>query len=154
MLLTDILLLLSGIAMALAVGAMLFFAAIVTPTVFAALEPEPAGRYLRALFPRYYLVLAGVAGLAALLAAGALGSAPGDGGRLLWPVPLALALVALGFLVARQVLTPLINAKRDLMLAGDVAAGEAFSRLHRGSVMLNIVQLLALVACLGWTMFG
>ena len=38
-------------------GAMLFFAAGVAPTVFQALPAEHAGGFLRKLFPRYYLAL-------------------------------------------------------------------------------------------------
>ena len=38
-------------------GAMLFFAVGVAPTVFQALPIEQAGLFLRKLFPRYYLAL-------------------------------------------------------------------------------------------------
>ena len=38
-------------------GAMLFFAIGVAPTVFQALPAEQAGLFLRKLFPRYYLSL-------------------------------------------------------------------------------------------------
>ena len=46
-------------------GAMLFFAVGVAPTVFQVLPIEEAGLFLRKLFPRYYLALivgSGVAG--------------------------------------------------------------------------------------------
>ena len=42
-------------------GAMVFFAAVIAPLVFQVLEPEPAGVFLRRIFPRLYrfgLVLA------------------------------------------------------------------------------------------------
>ena len=38
-------------------GAMLFFAVGIAPTVFQALPIEQAGLFLRKLFPRYYLAL-------------------------------------------------------------------------------------------------
>jgi hypothetical protein len=52
---------------------------------------------------------------------------------------------ALGFLLARQVLMPAINAARDAAMA-DPAAARRFDRLHRASVMLNGVQVLLLLA--------
>ena len=45
-------------------GAMLFFAVAVAPTVFQALPIEQAGLFLRKLFPRYYLALIVGSGLA------------------------------------------------------------------------------------------
>ena len=36
-------------------GAMVFFAVGIAPTVFQALPADEAGRFLRRLFPRYYL---------------------------------------------------------------------------------------------------
>ena len=48
-------------------GAMLFFAAGVAPTVFQALPAEHAGGFLRKLFPRYYLALIVGSGLAGML---------------------------------------------------------------------------------------
>ena len=53
------------------IATMVFFAAIVTPTAFQSLGEEAAGPFVRALFPVYYLfflILAGLATLFALLA--------------------------------------------------------------------------------------
>ena len=36
-------------------GAMVFFASVVAPTVFGTLEPQLAGHMIRRVFPRYYL---------------------------------------------------------------------------------------------------
>ena len=38
------------------VGAMVFFGAIVAPTAFGTLGEQQAGPFIRALFPRYYLL--------------------------------------------------------------------------------------------------
>ena len=38
-------------------GGMVFFPSVVAPRVFRVLEPDDAGRFLRALFPAYYLYL-------------------------------------------------------------------------------------------------
>lgn len=126
------------------IGSMLFFAAVVAPTVFRALPAEHAGPFLRRLFPRYYAWGAGVAALATLLAVAA-GAAPA--------VTALCALIALGFVFARQVLVPRINRARDAELAGDAPAGRRFARLHRLSVLLNAAQLLAAIALFvstGW----
>ncbi|OUV59196.1 MAG: hypothetical protein CBC82_10415 [Cellvibrionales bacterium TMED122] len=118
-------------------GAMLFFAIGVAPTVFQALPAEQAGLFLRKLFPRYYLSLI-------------IGSTAGG---LLWlgTQPLASGvclLIAVSTLWIRQWLVPQINALRDRELSGDVSAGEEFARLHRLSVTINLLQLLALLGML------
>ena len=42
---------------AVMLGAMVFFSGIVAPTVFTTLEPQPAARLIRRIFPRYYLLI-------------------------------------------------------------------------------------------------
>ena len=118
-------------------GAMLFFAIGVAPTVFQALPAEQAGLFLRKLFPRYYLSLI-------------IGSTAGG---LLWlgTQPLASGvclLIAASTLWIRHWLVPRINAFRDRELSGDASAGEDFARLHRLSVAINMLQLLALLGIL------
>ena len=118
-------------------GAMLFFAICVAPTVFQALPAEQAGLFLRKLFPRYYLSLI-------------IGSTAGG---VLWlgTQPLASGvclLIAVSTLWIRQWLVPRINALRDRELAGDVSAGTGFAQLHRLSVAINTLQLLALLGIL------
>ena len=118
-------------------GAMLFFAVGVAPTVFQALPTEHAGLFLRKLFPRYYLALIVGSGVA--------------GGLWISSAPMAAAvcwLIAGSTLWIRQSLVPRINQLRDAELAGDAAAGARFAMLHRVSVIINMVQLLALVALL------
>jgi hypothetical protein len=115
-------------------GAMLFFAVGVAPTVFQALPIEEAGLFLRKLFPRYYLALIVGSGVA--------------GGLWISSAPMAAAvcwLIALSTFWIRQSLVPRINQLRDAELAGDAAAGARFATLHRVSVIINMVQLLALV---------
>ncbi len=116
---------------------MLFFAVGVAPTVFQALPIEQAGLFLRKLFPRYYLALIVGSGVAGCLW---ISSAPLAAGTCL--------LIAVSTLWIRQRLVPRINQLRDAELAGDTAAGARFATLHRVSVIINIIQLLALVALL------
>ena len=115
-------------------GAMLFFAVGVAPTVFQALPIEQAGLFLRKLFPRYYLALIVGSGVAC--------------GLWISSTPLAATiclLIALSTLWIRQQLVPRINQLRDAELAGDAAAGARFATLHRLSVIINMGQLLALL---------
>lgn len=131
-------------ALAALIGAMLFFAIVVAPTVFRALPAEHAGAFLRRLFPRYYAWGIALSALALLPAA------------LAGPEPIALAvcgLLALGFVYARQTLLPRINRARDAELDGDGEAGRRFVRLHRQSVALNALQLLAAIALLAWLIY-
>lgn len=125
--------------MALLLGGMVFFALVVAPTVFSALAAEPAGQFLRSLFPRYYLyliVLSAPLAVALLPASG--GAAASFGG------------VTLSTLWVRQRLMPRINRARDQMLEGDRHARALFARGHRLSVIINMLQLLVVVVWWGY----
>lgn len=125
------------LSLALLLGGMVFFAAVVAPLVFTRLPPEWAGRFIRQLFPRYYLWLIGTAGLAALALAP---SRPADA--------LAMALIAALTVWLRQGLMPRINRLSDAAQAGDAAAKPRFDRAHRLSVLLNMAQLVAVAVVL------
>jgi hypothetical protein len=118
------------VSAAMLFGGMAFFAACVAPVAFARLPPEWAGRFIRGIFPLYYLWVLGTAAAAAFA---------------LLPirVPDALALAAVAAVTAwlRQSLMPRINALSDAAQAGDAAARAAFDRLHGVSVRVNLVQM-------------
>ncbi len=118
-------------------GSMAFFSGVVAPVTFTTLDEESAGRFVRGLFPWYYLVIAGLALLAmvALAAVRPLEAA-------------VMALIALGAFVSRQLLMPRINEHRDRMLGGDASAERGFSRLHRWSVWINAAQLMGALVVL------
>jgi len=125
--------LLSAIAVvctALLFGGMAFFAAVVAPVIFTRLPPDMAGRFVRGLFPVYYLWVLGTA------AAGAVALLP-----LRAPDALALAAIAGSTAWLRQSLMPRINALSDAAQAGDAAAKAGFDRAHRLSVIVNVVQM-------------
>lgn len=124
-------------ATALLFGGMVMFAAVVAPTVFRLLEPAPAGRFLRGFFPLYYAYCAAIAGAAAFAFV-----------PLAWEAAIVMAVVAAGFVFARQGLMPRINAYRDAELAGDASAKKPFGRLHGLSVVLNLGQMLLTAAVL------
>lgn len=125
--------LIAAVLASLLVGGMVFFAAVTAPMVFAKLEPAVAGRFIRQMFPVYYLVMLVLSALAA--AAAATAERPADA--------IVLAVAALGFVLARQGLMPAINRLRDREIAGDEAAGRLFGKLHGVSVWLNLAQLVA-----------
>lgn len=120
-------------------GAMLFFAAVVAPSVFSFLEGEAAGRFLRGIFPRYYIAGLGLAAVGVPIAVWE-GAFLGAG---------VLAAVAAGFALSRFVLVDKINAARDADLAGEAGAKARFNWLHRLSVLINLVQMVALLALIG-----
>jgi hypothetical protein len=117
---------------ALLFGGMAFFAAVVAPVIFTRLPPDMAGRFVRGLFPAYYLWVLGTA------AAGAVALLP-------LRMTDALVLVAIAGSTAwlRQSLMPRINALSDAAQAGDAAARTGFDRAHRLSVVVNLVQMVA-----------
>jgi hypothetical protein len=117
-------------ATALLLGAMVFFAVVVAPSVFRALEPRHADAFLRRLFPVYYVFGAGMATAAAIALV-----------PVAWEAALVMAVVASGFVFSRHGLMPRINAYRDAELAGDASARLPFARLHRLSVAINLGQM-------------
>jgi hypothetical protein len=119
-------------------GAMLFFAAIVAPVTFTALDAANAARHTRAVFPRYYAFLAALAVLAA--AAAMLGGRTAEAA--------ALGALALLTLLLWRWLMPRLNRWRDAQLAGDQAAGRRFDLGHRASVALNLAQMVLLLGVL------
>ncbi|TQF81116.1 DUF4149 domain-containing protein [Elioraea sp. Yellowstone] len=118
-------------ATALLLGGMAFFAFVVAPAVFRALGAEAAGAFLRRLFPVYYVWCAGMAATAAVALV-----------PLAWEAAGVMAIVAAGFVFARQALMPRINAYRDAARAGDASAQARFVGLHRLSVAINLAQML------------
>jgi len=125
------------LAAALLFGGMAFFAAVLAPLIFTALPADAAGRFVRRVFPAYYLwVIASAAvGAAALLPVRP-------------PDALGLGLVAASTIWLRQGLMPRINAMSDAAQAGDAAAKAGFARAHRLSVLVNVAQMLAALVVL------
>jgi len=110
---------------------MFFFAAIMTPLVFTKLPPETSGPFIRQAFPVYSQAMAGMTILtAALLFKSA--------------EAIHLSVVFVLFLWAWLWLTPRINRYRDAQLQGDENAEKAFNLLHRLSVGINLMQMLAI----------
>lgn len=125
------------IALALLLGGMAFFAAVVAPLVFTKLPAEHSGRFIRQVFPVYYLWVGATAAVAALALAPVRA----------WDA-LAMAGVAAVTVWLRQGLMPRINRMSDAARGGDGAAARGFGRGHRASVVVNLGQIVVAGAVL------
>ena len=117
-------------------GFMVFFVAVISPSALKALDVASASKFLRYAFPRIFafgFVVATIAILTSFLA-------PPSPARLISVVS------ALFFLINWLVLTPRINAQRDLILSGESLAKARFGRLHGVSVGLYLLQMAGSVA--------
>lgn len=135
------------VAMTAWVGSILFFSFAVAPIIFKVLGAEAGGRFVRALFPRYYLwgAICGAVALPSFVAVPL--SFPELRG--LWVGVQAMVILAgtLVMLYCGNSLTPAINAARD---AGP-DSNARFDRLHRLSVRLNgLVLILGLGLLIGF----
>lgn len=109
-------------------GGMGFFAFLFTPMVFKFCEREDAAHFLRQVFPVYHRVMAGNAILPALILI------PGQ----TYTVEVTTLLVtAAAFVFAARFILPMANKARE---SGDT---KRFSVVHRASVILHMVQFVA-----------
>ena len=118
-------------------GSMLFFSFVMAPLIFIKLEIREAGKFVRAVFPWYYLVVIALSGLGgiALVAIAPLNAS-------------LLFLVTISAIYCRQSLMPSINDHRDRSNTGKELANKIFNKLHRRSEVINGLQLLAAMAVL------
>lgn len=125
------------IALTAWVGSILFFSFGVAPVIFRVLSAQDAGRFVRALFPRYFMwgAIAGAIALPAFVAVPL--CYPEYRGPAIAIQSLVILACILVMLYAANSLTPAINAARD---AGD-SSSVRFQRLHRRSVVLNALVL-------------
>ena len=139
----PVLALIALFSLALLLGGMVFFAAVVAPLVFTRLPFDVAGRFIRQMFPVYYLWVLGCAGAATVA---------------LFPLskPAAGIIAAVAGLAwwLRQGLMPRINALSDSAQAGDATAKRGFDRAHRLSVAANLLQMVAAGAVLAMFAIG
>ena len=116
-------------------GSMLFFVAIVSPTVFTSLSSDQASKFLRIIFPRLFLF-----GLVFSLV-----TALGYYISSLY-IEMILALVSsILFFLNRNLLTPMINYHRDKEIEGDIKSKKYFKLLHLLSVLFFVMNSIILV---------
>ena len=105
----------------LVVGVILFQTAIIAPTVFRGLEPDQAGPFLRKVFPKFFVVLAAMGVVGAIL------SLVGGATFQLWIFLITLVLGTLAYL-----LIPMTNKSRD------DGNEKLFKKLHNASVIMTV----------------
>ncbi len=144
---------LQTLAVAVLVGKVVLLSFVVAPVLARNLDPVPFGRVVRALFPLYYGLGMGAAGVG-LLATGS------QAVLQKWTEATVLAVVFWGMVLVietycRTPLTPQINALRDQMEEQE-ALGTVeptlrarWESLHRRSVQLNSLVLLLGLALVG-----
>ena len=104
------------------IGVIVFFSAIIAPTVFKTLDEKSAGVFLRAFFPKYYLfaIVIGLAALALIMIFNI------EMSNILY-----IAIVSMTILsIISRFMIPMINNARDVGEKGK----EKFNRLHMLSV--------------------
>ena len=120
---------------AILLGSMIFFMAVVSPSVFATLSSNASSKFLRTIFPRMFLfgfIIALLSLILSYISANNLNS-------------ILLVIVAVSFIINRNYLTPKINNFRDKELEGDEKASSNFKYMHLLSVLLFLLNFIILV---------
>ena len=121
--------------LAVLIGSMIFFMAIVSPSVFATLSTNASSKFLRTIFPRMFLfgfIIAILSLVLCYISDNILNS-------------ILLIIVAMSFIVNRNYLTPKINDFRDKELEGDKKASSSFKYMHLLSVLLFVLNFIILI---------
>ena len=112
-------------------GFMIFFPIVVAPSVFKNFNEKQSSVFLRSFFPKYYLF-----GIIITLIGIIISALEKD-----FIIILSLSFIFLGFVFSRQYLTPLINKAKDEIVKSNNLSKVKFERLHRFSVIINILQI-------------
>ena len=117
------------------IGSMIFFMAVVSPSVFVTLSTNASSKFLRTIFPRMFLFGFIISVLSLILSY--------ISGNILNSV--LLIVVAISFIINRNYLTPKINDFRDKELEGDKKASSSFKNMHLLSVLLFVLNFIILI---------
>ena len=120
---------------AILLGSMIFFMAVVSPSVFATLSSNASSKFLRTIFPRMFLFGFIIAVLSLIFSF--------ISGNILNCI--LLIIVAISFIINRNYLTPKINDFRDKELEGDKKASLSFKYMHLLSVLLFVLNFIILI---------
>ena len=121
--------------LAVLIGSMTFFMAVVSPSVFATLSTNASSKLLRKIFPRMFLfgfIIAILSLVLCYISSNILNS-------------ILLIIVAMSFIINRNYLTPKINDFRDKELEGDKKASSSFKYMHLLSVLLFVLNFIILI---------
>ena len=114
---------------------MIFFMAVISPSVFATLSTNASSKFLRTIFPRMFLfgfIIAFLSLILSYISGNNLNS-------------ILLVIVAVSFIINRNFLTPKINNLRDKELEGDQKASSNFKYMHLLSVLLFALNFIILI---------
>ncbi len=121
--------------LAVLTGSMIFFIAVVSPSVFTTLSTNASSKFLRTIFPRMFLfgfIIAILSLILSYISDDILNS-------------ILLVIVAISFIINRNYLTPKINNFRDKELEGDKKASSSFKYMHLLSVLLFVLNFIILI---------
>ena len=121
--------------LAVLIGSMIFFMAVVSPSVFATLSTNASSKLLRTIFPRMFLfglIITILSLVLCYISSNILNS-------------ILLIIVAMSFIINRNYLTPKINDFRDKELEGDKKASSSFKYMHLLSVLLFVLNFIILI---------
>ena len=121
--------------LAVLIGSMTFFMAVVSPSIFATLSTNASSKLLRTIFPRMFLfgfIIAILSLALCYISSNILNS-------------ILLIIVAMSFIINRNYLTPKINDFRDKELEGDKKASSSFKYMHLLSVLLFVLNFIILI---------
>ena len=121
--------------LAVLIGSMIFFMAVVSPSVFTTLSTNASSKLLRTIFPRMFLfgfIIAILSLVLCYISNNILNS-------------ILLIIVAMSFIINRNYLTPKINDFRDKELEGDKKASSSFKYMHLLSVLLFVLNFIILI---------
>ena len=124
--------------LAVLIGSMTFFMAVVSPSIFATLSTNASSKLLRTIFPRMFLfgfIIAILSLVLCYISSNILNS-------------ILLIIVAMSFIINRNYLTPKINDFRDKELEGDKKASSSFKYMHLLSVLLFVLNFIILIGIL------
>ena len=124
-----------NLLLAVLIGSMVFFMAVVSPSVFTTLSTNASSKFLRTIFPRMFLfgfIIAVLSLIPSYISGNILNS-------------ILLIIVAISFIINRNYLTPKINDFRDKELKGDKKASSSFKYMHLLSVLLFILNFIILI---------
>ena len=117
------------------IGSMIFFMAVVSPSVFVTLSTNASSKFLRTIFPRMFLfgfIITILSLVLCYISSNILNS-------------ILLIIVAISFIINRNYLTPKINDFRDKELEGDKKASSSFKNMHLLSVLLFVLNFIILI---------
>ena len=112
-------------------GFMIFFPIVVAPSIFKNFNDKQSSLFLRSFFPKYYLF-----GIIITLIGIFISALEKD-----FIIICCFSIIFLGFVFSRQYLTPLINKAKDEIIKSNDLSKVKFERLHRFSVIINILQI-------------